>query len=480
MKFSDTGIKTKLSPSILQLIADVFAIIISFAIHYYLRFETGLFGTRISPEISTTIVSALLLLGYWLLLFGFSGLYKNWYVRSPFDEMFTVIRVAFFGTFIIFFLVFLDSQSSKLRLLFLLYFAIFACTLVIGRLIARNLQKRLRAKRYYRIPSIIVGTAKEVKSICSKFLKAPSWGYLPKGVILTNNEELEKWYVLNQSESNPVTSLGIIDDFNLIISENHPKEIIITVEKPEHTFLLEIAAKCAELNIPVKIVPDLYDFFTGQARTMHLYGIPLIEINTQLLKPWEEFIKRTTDITFSFLGLFIGLPLWTFVGIIIKLESPGPVFFKQDRVGKNGKVFKIVKFRSMVKDADKGKPSWTSVGDSRVTKFGKFTRSSHLDEIPQLWNVLKGDMSLVGPRPEQQFFVEKYSNIVPYYTRRHVVRPGITGWWQVKYTTYEESTEEIESRLKDDFYYIENISLRLDFEIMVRTVFKMLVGHGQT
>ncbi|MFM8771525.1 MAG: sugar transferase, partial [Candidatus Kapaibacterium sp.] len=155
-----------------------------------------------------------------------------------------------------------------------------------------------------------------------------------------------------------------------------------------------------------------------------------------------------------------------------------PMFFVQDRVGRNGRVFRMAKFRSMTVDEKRG-PTWTDKNDPRVTPFGKFIRKTHLDEIPQLWNVLKGEMSLVGPRPEQPFYVEKFTAMLPYYRRRHKVRPGVTGWWQVKAKSNPESLEEIQQRLRYDFFYIENMSFKLDLEIMVRTVFVMLKGHGK-
>jgi exopolysaccharide biosynthesis polyprenyl glycosylphosphotransferase len=297
---------------------------------------------------------------------------------------------------------------------------------------------------------------------------------------MTNDSEKEIWTSTFSFEQPQLPSLGDIKSFNEFIGEVKPEEILIAVKSPEHSFLLEIVANCANQNIHVKIVPDLYDFFTGQARTLPLYGIPLIEISTQLLKPWEEAFKRLIDILLSLVIILAGIPLWILIALIIKLESKGTVFFTQQRVGKKGKIFFIYKFRSMIQEADKGGPKWTTIGDTRVTKFGRIIRRSHLDEFPQFWNVLKGEMSLVGPRPEQPFFVQKYSSLVPYYIRRLVVRPGITGWWQIKYTSYEESVEEIESRLKDDFYYIENISLKLDLEIIIRTIFLVFRGHGQT
>ena len=261
-----------------------------------------------------------------------------------------------------------------------------------------------------------------------------------------------------------------------------PKEALISVDSPDkyHGMLLKTVSYCYDANTHVKIDPSLYQIFTGQMRTLPVWGAPLIVISPQLLKPWQVFLKRITDIIFSLLVIVLGLPFWVVVALIVKLGSKGPVFYAQERVGKGSKNFMMYKFRSMTQDAEKSGPQWAKVNDPRVTPFGRFLRKSHLDEVPQFWNVLKGDMSLVGPRPERPVFVEKFSKIFPQYKRRLILRPGLTGWWQIHYTTYSESDEEIQNRLKDDFYYIENISFKLDLEIMLRTVFAVLKGHGHS
>jgi exopolysaccharide biosynthesis polyprenyl glycosylphosphotransferase len=274
--------------------------------------------------------------------------------------------------------------------------------------------------------------------------------------------------------------LGNLENLAEIVRKEKPDEVLITHATPHRRDLVEIVNECINAGIRVKILPDLYDIFTGTVKTFPLYGIPLIEIHTQLMKPWEEVLKRIMDIVLSLIVLIVGLPVWLIIAVIVKLESKGPVFYKQLRVGKNGKNFVIYKFRTMVQDAEKKGGIWTAVNDPRVTRFGRFLRKTHLDEVPQFLNVLKGEMSIVGPRPEQPAIVNKYVKLVPYYVRRLAIRPGITGWWQVKYAPHTESLEEIENRLKDDFYYIENMSLKLDLEIMIRTVFMMLKGHGQT
>ncbi|MBI5326083.1 MAG: sugar transferase [Ignavibacteriae bacterium] len=469
---------SRLSSPYIQFFIDIISLILSFLSFYFVLFESGLFSLSFKPEFTDNITIIICLQIYWFILFWLTGLYKDWYIRSPFDEFFSILRTAFIGTFIIFFFIFLDSSKSP-RLSFLIYFTLFITFVGTGRLISRNLQKKLRKNRIIIIPALIIGTSKEVKELYDKTLIAKAWGYQPIGIVLQNESEIIKWKEISKNEIDNSNILGIIDKLPEIISLTNPKEILIAVNNQEHQLLLKITSICAEKKVSIKIVPDLYDYFTGQARTLHLYGIPLIEVSTQLLKPWQSITKRIIDIIFSTLVIIIGLPIWLLIGIIIKLESKGPIFYLQERAGKEDKSFLIYKFRSMVENAEENGPGWTAVNDARVTKFGRFIRRAHLDEVPQFINVLKGEMSVVGPRPELSKLVDKFTIYVPYYKRRLVVRPGITGWWQVKYTSYEESKEEIENRLKDDFYYIENMSLRLDFEILIRTIFLMIKGHGQ-
>jgi len=470
------SIRYKFSPPFLQLVMDIISIFISYSIQYYIRFQSGWFSIPIEFQFDTFLLGFIFLIIYWFLFFWFSGLYKNWYIRSPFDEFFTIIKVTFFGSFVFFFIWLFDSESKEPRLLFLIFFFIFSIIVILGRYIARVIQRELRKKGIITIPSIIVGTYKNALELYEQISNSKSWGYKVNAIILLDDN-------LDDIENRKDNLLKIfeLDRIDEVIEKENPFEMLISVKSPKHKLLLEIVNKAAEKGIIVKIIPDLYDYFTGQVRTLHLYGIPLIEINTQILKPWQELGKRIFDIIFSLVVLIVGLPIWLLIALIIKLESKGPVFYRQIRTGVNGKEFKMIKFRSMVADAEKKTgPQWTKVNDPRVTKFGRFLRSSHLDEIPQFINVLLGDMSIVGPRPERPVFVEKFSKLVPAYKRRLVVRPGITGWWQVKYTTYVESIEEIENRLKDDFFYIENISFKLDFEIIIRTIFLVFKGHGQT
>ncbi|MFN3306770.1 MAG: sugar transferase [Candidatus Kapaibacteriota bacterium] len=457
------------SPIFFELAFDILAILISYIIHYYIRFESGLFESDLHPSFADVFFTGLIILAYWLIAFFFAGLYRNWFVRSPFDEFLAVIKTSFFFNFLLFFFVFLDS-SSRPRLLFLIYFVDITFFVLLGRFIARRLQKYLRQKKLIQIPVVILGTRAEAFELLKKVQTQREWGYDVKAIVLLNNNIESK---AQNIEIYP------FEKFEEVLGRIRPAELFIAIDKPDHEMILDIANKCAESQIIVKIVPDLYDVLTGLVKTFPLYSIPLIEISTQLLRPWEAFLKRAIDILVSSIVLIFGLPIWILVAILIKLDSKGPVLYKQERVGKNGKIFICYKFRSMHVDAEKTGPRTTVLNDPRVTRVGYFLRKTHIDEVPQFWNVLKGEMSLVGPRPERPVFIESYSNMVPLFKRRLVVRPGITGWNQVKSPLFETNVEHLRNRLKDDFYYIENMSLKLDIEILLRTIYLVLRGRGQ-
>jgi exopolysaccharide biosynthesis polyprenyl glycosylphosphotransferase len=241
---------------------------------------------------------------------------------------------------------------------------------------------------------------------------------------------------------------------------------------------VKVISKLEHEEVGLKIVPDLYEILSGQARTSQIYGMPLIDIMPELMPEWEKKLKRLMDVLTSLIILIISLPVIIITAIAIKLTGRGPIFFKQERSGMNGNAFKIIKFRSMYEDAEENTgPVWSSKDDPRVTKVGKIIRRVRIDELPQMINVLKGQMSIVGPRPERPFFVEKLSQEIPYYKRRLKVRPGITGWAQVKHK-YDESVEDVKIKLRYDLFYIENMSLRMDFKIIMRTVFVVLFGQG--
>lgn len=456
-----------------EIIADFFAITISFILQYWIRFHSGLFQSQVIPDLQVTLITYIFFIIYWYLLLVFMGMYKNWYELSPIEEVSGVVKSVFWGTVIIVLLVYSDTSNSP-RMLFLSYLAVFTITISIFRYTNRLLQKKMRIKGIIQIPILIIGDLKSCNEFAQRAAKSKGWGYRTVALIIT-----EKNADINKELEYP--TYEDLSKFDTIAKQYKP-EIVVLLGSLHKNYeeLMELAYTASENNIRVKIEPDLYDAFTGQAKTRNLWGIPLIEINTKILKPYQAFFKRLFDIVFSAAVLLIGFPIWFAVGLIVKLTSKGPIFYVQNRIGRDGKIFKIYKFRSMYTEQQLAKPNWTSNNDPRVTPFGRFIRKTHLDEIPQFWNTLIGDMSVVGPRPEQPHFVEEFSKAIPQYNRRHKVRPGITGWWQVKYTSYELSLDEIKNRLKDDFYYIENYSIKLDLEIILRTIWLMVKGHGQT
>ncbi len=254
---------------------------------------------------------------------------------------------------------------------------------------------------------------------------------------------------------------------------------MIALEEEDRHKVVDVLGCCNGLKVNLKIVPDLYDIIVGQARTNQIYGFPLIEILPELMPAWERRVKRLVDILFSLFVMFLLSPVWILIAIAIKIDSRGAVFYDQRRVGRDGSVFQVHKFRSMHKDAESMTgPVWADKNDSRMTRIGRLLRKARLDEVPQLINVMKGEMSLVGPRPERPYFVDMLKKEIPYYTRRLRVRPGITGWAQIKHD-YDRTLDDVRKKLQYDFFYLENMSLRMDLKIILNTIYIIFAGKGR-
>ena len=255
-------------------------------------------------------------------------------------------------------------------------------------------------------------------------------------------------------------------------------EVVIALEKPDHSRLLDILTRSNGAPVSLRIIPDMYEVISGLAKTEELYGLPLVDINPEILTIQQQFAKRLIDIAVSLFVIAPLFPIWFLVSLAIKIESRGPVLYRQERVGNIGRVFMINKFRSMMQEAETMTgPVWAKEEDPRITNVGRLLRRFRLDEVPQFINVLVGDMSVVGPRPERPYFVQKLMEEFPFYYRRHRIRTGITGWAQIKHS-YDSSLSDVREKLKYDFFYIENMSLSLDFLIMLRTVLVMISGKG--
>ncbi|MDZ7626196.1 MAG: sugar transferase [Ignavibacteriaceae bacterium] len=365
----------------------------------------------------------------------------------------------------------MEGVESSNRILIFIYWIFLFVFVSIGRLFIRSFQRGLLIKGIGRRNALIVGFNSKAHEVHDQILEHPALGLDVEAYVAVNPENVGKTY-------KNIRVRGSLDELLDIVYKTQASEVIIALEKEDHDLLVDIISKLESKGIGLKIVPDLYEILSGQARTSQLYGIPLIDIMPELMPEWEKKLKRISDVVISLIILVLTLPLNIFVALAIRLDSKGPVLFKQERIGMNNKNFKIYKFRSMFQDAEKNTgPVWSTKDDPRVTRVGKIMRKLRIDEIPQFFNVLKGEMSLVGPRPERSYFVEQLSQQIPYYKRRLKVRPGITGWAQVKHK-YDESIEDVKVKLRYDLFYIENMSLRMDIKILARTILVVLFGKG--
>jgi len=453
-------------------LADLLFINLAWLSFFYVRTETGWFKILIMPEV---LVPMVVIYFYWLIIFTFFGMYRTWFASSRFDEISTLFKSTFVGIFILFFVIYLDDflhgVESSSRILIFIYWLFLFLFVSTGRLFLRSFQRSLLIKGIGRRGTVVVGYNPKAFEVHEQILEHPALGLDVVAYCAVNNENVGKNF-------KNVKVVGTIEQILDVVQSSSASEVIIALEKEDHDLLVDIISRVENKGIGLKIVPDLYEILSGQARTSQLYGIPLIDIMPELMPEWEKKLKRISDVTVSLLILIVTLPLNILVAILIKLDSRGPILFKQDRIGMNNKEFKIYKFRSMFPDAEKNTgPVWSKKDDPRVTRVGKILRQLRIDEIPQFFNVLKGEMSLVGPRPERPYFVEMLAEKLPYYKRRLKVRPGITGWAQVKHK-YDESIEDVKVKLRYDLFYIENMSLRMDIKILARTILVVIFGKG--
>jgi exopolysaccharide biosynthesis polyprenyl glycosylphosphotransferase len=272
--------------------------------------------------------------------------------------------------------------------------------------------------------------------------------------------------------------LGQVDQLSHLIREHHIKEVIVAVESSDHRHLSEVMSVLLDFDVDVSIIPDTFDLLSGSVKMTGIYGVPLVRINRELMPTWQMSLKRLMDVVLSLIAIIILLPVYIFIAIAVKLSSEGPIFFWQERVGIHGQSFRMMKFRTMVMDAEKNGPQLSSSHDQRITRIGKFLRKTRLDEIPQFGHVIIGEMSLVGPRPERQFYIDQIKQHAPHVKKLLRVRPGITSWGQVKYG-YAENVDQMVQRLKYDILYLENMSLAMDIKILFYTVLTVIKGRGK-
>jgi exopolysaccharide biosynthesis polyprenyl glycosylphosphotransferase len=456
--------------------ADFFAAVISWLALFLYRknvIEAVKHGYQIPVNQDIKLFLGLLFIPlFWIFIYAMTGYYQYILRRSRLKELENTLFSSIFGVLILFFLFILDDSVSNyqdyytsLGILFLFHFF---TTLVLRLLNATYTISKFR-KRIWGYRTLVIGTGETAEQLLEE-LKNPNVyeGFQIIGLVKINTQDTQ----------NNLPILGSWEQLVSLISQYKIEDVIIANEDSESQVVPKIIDTIQNQEVHVKMLPSEYNMVMGMVKMNNILGAKLAEVDFEVMPYWQKFVKRGMDIVLSFLALIFCIPLFMVIATLIRFDSKGPIFFTQERIGYKGIPFKIIKFRSMFVDAESKGPRLSSESDDRRTRIGIFLRKSRLDELPQFFNVLLGQMSLVGPRPERQFFIDQIIDKAPLYKRLHRVKPGITSWGQIKYG-YAESVAEMIERMKYDVFYLENMSLGLDIKIMFNTALTMIQGRGK-
>ena len=459
----------------LQVVMDAVVLIVSYAFAWWLKFSSGFVDKEIGVLSFEFYMRALILIvPLYILLYYAFNLYTPKRVQGRRLEFSNIVLANTVGLLILmagFFLALSYSEQLKnfSRSMFIYFFMINIVLEEIERLMIRAFLRSIRKNGYNQKHILLVGYSKAAEQYIDRIKQNPQWGYNIRGILDDN--------IARGTMYKGVKVIGSVGNLSYILPENKLDEIAITLGLEEYYKLEKIVAECEKSGVHTKFIPDYGNIIPTRPYTEDLLGLPVINIRyVPLSNTFNALIKRLTDIMGAIICIIIFSPIMLTSAVLVKMTSKGPLIFKQERVGLHNKPFQMYKFRTMyVQTEEEEKKGWTQKNDPRVTKVGGFLRKTSLDEFPQLFNVLKGDMSLVGPRPERPQYVEKFREEIPRYMIKHQVRPGMTGWAQVN--GYRGDTS-IRKRIEHDLYYIENWTLGLDIKILFLTVFKGFINKN--
>lgn len=458
--------------AILLFVIDWFSASIAWATFYYLR-KTEI--EKVPFDVNEVFYLGVLVIPFaWLFIYLLQGTYQDVRRLHRSRIIYLTFIATVIGTIGIFFVFLLDDQINGYQqyytALMLLFGLQFVLSLVPRFILVSWIVHRVHI-REAGFKTLIIGGSQRAVDIYNEIRELPKGtGHLFEGFININgvDKDLEK----------DLPYLGHIDNVEQILREHQIEEVIIAVESVEHDKIKKIVSRLEGGDVVINALPDMYDILSGSVEMNNIFGALLIGINSEVMSVWQLTLKRILDLSVSIISLLLLIPVFIVLSVLVKFSSKGPIFFLQDRIGKNGKIFKIIKFRTMFLNSEKNGPQLSSTNDSRITGIGRFMRKTRLDEFPQFWNVIKGDMSLVGPRPERQFYIDQIAAIEPQFLELTKVRPGITSWGQVKYG-YAENVEQMLSRMKFDLIYLKNRSISLDVKIMLFTILIIFKGSGK-
>ena len=454
----------------LHVVIDGIVIIFSYIAAWYLRFRSGIF--ELDPwflSLQEYVRALLIVVPGYLILYYIFQLYTPKRIQGRRLEAWHVVQANIIGLMAFILFLYLSKQSDFSRTMIFIFFVINVCVEVIVRNIIREGLRNMRRNGYNQKHVLLVGYSRAAEQYIDRVKANPDWGYVIRGILADN--------IPRGTEYRGIKVLGRTENLTIILPENRLDEIIITLGLAEYHKLEHIVSMCEKSGVHTKFIPDYNNIIPTRPYTEDLLGLPVVNIRrVPLNNMLNAFVKRCVDLFGAVVALILFSPVMAITAAIIKATSPGPLIFRQERIGLQNKPFQMYKFRSMiVQDKESEKKGWTTKEDPRVTPIGKFIRKTSIDELPQLINVLKGDMSLIGPRPERPQFVEKFREEIPRYMVKHQVRPGLTGWAQVN--GYRGDTS-IKKRIEYDLYYIENWSLGFDFKILFLTFFKGFINKN--